>query len=103
MATSTIKANYEVDQKEGNSITISEPLTVMHGSYNLLRAFIPFPFYAKDTNYSISNISINVVNIGSVTGSVYYKTRTGVAIQASASGVNGVYLADSLSFKVTFA
>ena len=103
MATSTIKANYEVDQKAGNSITINNPLTVMHGSYNLLRCFVPFPFYAKDTNYSVANISINVVNVGGVTGSVYYKTRTGVAIQASVSGANGAYLADSLSFKVTFA
>lgn len=103
MATSVIKANYEVDKKAGNSITISEPYTIMHGSFNLVRCFVPFPFYAKNTNYSVTNISINVVNVGALTGSVYFKTQTGVAIQAPVSGASGAYLADSLSLKVTFA
>lgn len=103
MAINTIKANYEVDQKAGNSIMISQPCTVVHGGYDLLRCFIPFPFYAENTNYSISNIDINVINVGRLTWSVLNKQRDGVALKASISGVNGAYLADGLSFKLTFA
>lgn len=91
----------EVDQTAGNSFVLGFNGIVLYHDTLRYRAFVPFPFVTKNTNYSVAS-SVVQTNIGPVTPNVVAKYNEGITIEIDgayyyyACGIYG-------SFTITFA
>lgn len=91
----------EVDQTPGNSFVLGFNGIVLYHDTLHYRAFVPFPFVAKNTDYSVAS-SVVQTNIGPVTPNIVAKYNEGIAIEIDgayyyyACGIYG-------SFTITFA
>lgn len=92
-----------VDQTSGNTVSVSCIFLPGVGLYDQVRFFVPFPFLTQNTNYSISNTSLEITNVGPIAMTVYYKTTSGFAAYASLQGASGVYCVGGVTADITFA
>lgn len=85
MATGTIKAKYDVEQKTGNIATLTVHYIVgIAGAAQKIEVWIPFPFMAKNTNYSVAFISYSIdgIQLSKITNaSVTNKTTSGFRVE----------------------
>ena len=107
MASSVIKPNREVDQTSGNSVQIqygSVALSSSGGDFS--RAFVPFPFYAKNTDYTVTlaTSTISISNVGSTNVTVRAKYHNGVVLNFDKAARGEVIFDSSDSvMTITFA
>ena len=68
MAESAIKAyKYsEVDQTPGNSVTLGLAGMPIYSYADGARLLVHFPFYCKNTNYTVTTTNIGISDIGTV-------------------------------------
>lgn len=91
----------EVDQTPGNSFILGFNGIVLYHDTLRYRAFVPFPFVTKNTDYSVAS-SVVQTNIGPVTPNIVAKYNEGITIEIDgayyyyACGIYG-------SFTITFA
>lgn len=91
----------EVDQTPGNSFVLGFNGIVLYHDTLHYRAFVPFPFVTKNTDYSVAS-SVVQTNIGPVTPNIVAKYNEGITIEIDgayyyyACGIYG-------SFTITFA
>lgn len=74
-----------IKQAVGTSIQIQVPATFFYYYADQWQAFVPFPFIAKNTNYSINLDEIIAENVGAITNkcSVISKTSAFFQIQTT--------------------
>lgn len=91
----------EVDQTPGNSFVLGFNGITLHHDTLHYRAFVPFPFVTKNTNYSVTS-SVTQINIGPVTPNIVAKYNDGFTFEIDgtyyyyACGIYG-------AFTITFA
>lgn len=95
--------NSVVDQTPGNTVRIGCAFLPGVGLYDQVRFFVPFPFLAKNTNYSISNTSLEITNVGVLPLNVYFKTENGFGAYGSVQGAGGPFCVGSVYADITFA
>lgn len=85
MATSKIKANYEVDQTAGKTVQLQySEIPLVHDTIRYV-GFVPFPFMTKNTSYSVAFVTAAQGNVGPVTPTITRKTQNGFAFRIDGS------------------
>lgn len=105
MATGTIKANNTVDQTTGNTIVLQYTGMVGYASAaNRPVVFCPFPFEAKNTDYTVSVSSFTADGIGNAANpSALTKYKNGVCIKGTLTMTYNTMFGATASITVTFA
>ena len=105
MATGTIKMNNTVDQIAGNTIVLQYSGMVGYASAeNRPVVFCPFPFEAKNANYTVSVNSFSVDGVGSPTNpGALIQYKNGVCIKGTLTMAYNKVFGASVSITVTFA
>jgi hypothetical protein len=105
MATGIIKVNNTVDQTAGKSIELKYTGTVGYSNdTNQPCMFCPFPFEAKNTNYSVSVSSFNIDGVGNPTNpNAFVKYKNGVCIKGTLTVAYNKVFGTSAIITVTFA
>ena len=97
----------EVDQTVGNSITLNyNGITGYARAANSPIYFCAFPFFAKNTSYSVTVTSFNIdgTSSGDITNkSVYAKYKNGCTIQATSTMSYKSVFGGSAVITITFA
>lgn len=96
--------NLTVDQSSGNTLTITIPWgSSIVGDSVKGQLFVPFPFYSKNTSYTIEIKSLIVANVGSVTANstIGTKARNGVYIIVNNDSVKTYGIAYSCNGSIT--
>lgn len=97
--------NNTVDQTPGKSIELKYTGTIGYSNNtNQPCMFCPFPFEAKNTDYSVSVSQFNVDGIGNVTDvSAFVKYKNGVCIKGTLTMAYNKIFGGSATITVTFA
>lgn len=105
MATGTIKVNNTVDQTAGKTIELKYVgITGYARAENQPCVFCPFPFEAKDTDYTVSVSIFNADGVGDVTNpSALTKYKNGVCIKGTLAMTYNKVFGAYVVMTVTFA
>ena len=106
MATGTIKANNTVDQTAGKTITLKYAGLVGYANdTNQPAVFCPFPFFAKNTDYTVSISKFTIDGVGNPSNlHVHFKNKTGVTIAGTSTmAYRNLFGVSNVEITVTFA
>lgn len=95
-----------LDQTAGvTQRTIIIPITGIALNSSVLRTSVPFPFLTKNTDYSVTINSLNLVNLGNVASdtSVYQKTFGGIITTTTGTFTANTVYSGTININITFA